>query len=351
MIYNVENVIDSSFEAELKYSIPELPPYVSRQTNSWSICHEEFKKARKQSNPNYDLLALHLGFYLASWGMYRGSSFLKALDYRIHYPAVKMMLEKQYDVLFEIDPLGNKDDYKKGNKDDYKKKLFDKETGIYVRLNKYYGKAHAAWVAWKKENDKANPKDEITTDTLITKILMGVYACIPAYDINFKKGIDFFGGCTTLKPDGKAILNNDENETKSSLLYILQNETLREELKGYAGKKNLPFMKVVDMFFFGLGAAWYKEVDIDTKKKIKEEKANGEVSKERKKLEKKSKKERIKNTANDLSCLKISNVGIYRKGRVILPFLSYRTKKSSHFFQKSFFSCFIFGKKCGIINC
>ena len=254
MIYNVENVIDSSFEAELKYSIPELLPYVSRQTNSWSICYGEFQKARGQSNPDYDLLALHLGFYLASWGMYRGSSFLKALDYRIHYPAVKMMLEQQYDVLFTINPLGHKDDYKK--------KLFDEETGIYVRLYKYYGKAHAAWVAWKKENDEPEEDDEITTDTLITKILMGVYACIPAYDINFKKGISFFRGCQSLKPDGNAILTYNKGGTikKSSLLYILQNETLREELEGYARKKGFPFMKVVDMFFFGLGAAWYKEI-------------------------------------------------------------------------------------------
>ena len=254
MIYNVENVIDSSFEAELKYSIPELPPYVSRQTNSWSICYGEFQNARGQSNPDYHLLALHLGFYLASWGMYRGSSFLKALDYKIHYPAVKMMLEQQYDVLFEIDPLGNKDDYKK--------KLFDEETGIYVRLFEYYGRAHAAWVAWKNKNDEVDEDDEITTDTLITKILMGVYACIPAYDINFKKGISFFRGCQSLKPDGNAILTYNKGGTikKSSLLYILQNETLREELKEYARKKGFPFMKVVDMFFFGLGAAWYKEI-------------------------------------------------------------------------------------------
>ena len=239
------------------------------------------KKARKQSNPNYDLLALHLGFYLASWGMYRGSSFLKALDYRIHYPAVKMMLEEQYRDLFTIAPLANKNHYWE--------LLFREDPsshekdGIYRRLYKYYGKARAAWVAWKKKSGESGSKDEITTDTLITKILMGVYACIPAYDINFKKGISFFGGCTTLKPDGKAILNNDENETKFSLLYILQNETLREELKGYARKKNLPFMKMVDMFFFGLGAAWYKEVDIETKEKIKEEKANGKVLDERKK--------------------------------------------------------------------
>jgi len=292
MDYNVKDVIDSSVEAELKYSIPELPPYVSRQTNSWSICFEEFKKARKQSNPNYDLLALHLGFYLASWGMYRGSSFLKALDYRIHYPAVKMMLEKQYDVLFEIDPLDKKDEYKR--------KLFDEKNGIYVRLNKYYGKAHAAWVAWKKENDEPEEDDEITTDTLITKILMGVYACIPAYDINFKKGISFFRGCQNLKPDGNAILKYNKGGTikKSSLLYILQNETLREELEGYAGHKDLPFMKVVDMFFFGLGAAWYKEVDKETKEKIKEEKANGEVSDERKKEIRKEIRKEIKNGKN-----------------------------------------------------
>jgi hypothetical protein len=268
MIYNVEDVIDSSFEAELKYSIPELPPYVSRQTNSWSICLEEFKKARKQSNPNYDLLALHLGFYLASWGMYRGSSFLKALDYRIHYPAVKMMLEQQYDVLFEIDPLDKKDEYKR--------KLFDEETGIYVRLNKYYGKAHAAWVAWKKENDKPDEDDEITTDTLITKILMGVYACIPAYDINFKKGISFFRGCQSLNPDGNAILTYNKGETikKSSLLYILQNEKLRKDLEEYADEKHFPFMKVVDMFFFGLGAAWYKEIGTNPAEGMKKRKTD-----------------------------------------------------------------------------
>ena len=239
MDYNVKDVIDCSFEAELKYPIPELPPYVSRQTNSWSICYEEFKKARKQSNPNYDLLALHLGFYLASWGMYRGSSFLKALDYRIHYLAVKMMLEDQYRELFTIDLLADKDQYRElftidllADKDRYWGLLFREDPsshekdGIYRRLYKYYGKAHAAWVAWKKENDKPDEDDEITTDTLITKILMGVYACIPAYDINFKKGISFFGGCQNLKPDGNAILTYNKGGTikKSSLLYILQND-------------------------------------------------------------------------------------------------------------------------------
>ena len=318
MDYNVKDVIDSSFEAELKYPIPELPPYVSRQTNSWSICYEEFQKAREQSNPNYDLLALHLGFYLASWGMYRGSSFLKALDYRIHYPAVKMMLEEQYRDLFAIDPLADKDQYRElytidplENKNHYWELLFREDPsshekdGIYRRLYKYYGKSRAAWAAWKKNSGEASSKDEITTDTLITKILMGVYACIPAYDINFKKGIDFFGGCTTLKPNGKAILNIDENEPKFSLLYILQNEKLRKDLKEYADEKHFPFMKVVDMFFFGLGAAWYKEVDKDTKEKIKEEKANGEVLDERKKEIRKEIENRKNNEyGDDLSCFK-----------------------------------------------
>lgn len=235
---SVEAVIGRSFDAEFQYSIPEIAPYVSRQTNSWSICYGEFRKARKQSNPDYDLLALHLGFYLASWGMYRGSSFLKALDYRIHYPAVKMMLEDQYRELFTIDPLANKDRYWE--------LLFDPTCGIYCRLNTYYGKAHAAWP--KSTNDD----NESVTDTLITKILLGVYGCIPAYDINFKEGVACFDGQKLLSVNGNAIWKPNGTNNRA-LLTILENATFKAELKRYAEDHDIPFMKAVDMYFFGLG--------------------------------------------------------------------------------------------------
>ena len=41
---------------------------------SWEHCYLMFSNEIQQANPNIDLLSLHLGFYLASWGMMRASS-------------------------------------------------------------------------------------------------------------------------------------------------------------------------------------------------------------------------------------------------------------------------------------
>lgn len=44
---------------------------------SWEHCYRFFRRAGAAEISNQrDHAALHLGFYLASWGMYRGSSFL-----------------------------------------------------------------------------------------------------------------------------------------------------------------------------------------------------------------------------------------------------------------------------------
>lgn len=48
-------------------------------------------------------MCLHLAFYLASWGMYRGSSFLLQKDYRVHYDVVKEILNERYNSLWNID--------------------------------------------------------------------------------------------------------------------------------------------------------------------------------------------------------------------------------------------------------
>lgn len=59
-------------------------------------------------------MSLQLAFYLASWGMYRGSSFLLQKDYRVHIPVVKELLQKKYDVLLgaDFDTLLNEDNQK-----------------------------------------------------------------------------------------------------------------------------------------------------------------------------------------------------------------------------------------------
>ena len=59
---------------------------------SWEHCYYIFNRARNnnaRNNETYiDYLSLHLAFYLASWGMYRGSSFLLQRDYKVHIGAV-----------------------------------------------------------------------------------------------------------------------------------------------------------------------------------------------------------------------------------------------------------------------
>ena len=47
---------------------------------SWIHCYDAFGDENLDNNQK----ALHLAFYLASWGMYRGSSGLLWKDYTIH---------------------------------------------------------------------------------------------------------------------------------------------------------------------------------------------------------------------------------------------------------------------------
>ena len=70
---------------------------------SWEHCYSHFMAARKENDVNLDYLSLQLAFYLASWGMYRGSSFLLQKDYRVHIPVVREILSKKYDSLAGIE--------------------------------------------------------------------------------------------------------------------------------------------------------------------------------------------------------------------------------------------------------
>lgn len=70
---------------------------------SWEHCYSHFIKARGSKEVDYDYLSLQLAFYLASWGMYRGSSFLLQKDYRVHIPVVKELLSEKYDALVGIE--------------------------------------------------------------------------------------------------------------------------------------------------------------------------------------------------------------------------------------------------------
>lgn len=60
---------------------------------------------------------MQLTFYLASWGMYRGSSFLLQKDYKVHVPVVEELLKAHYNGLFGLECI------KLRKNDDVQKKL------------------------------------------------------------------------------------------------------------------------------------------------------------------------------------------------------------------------------------
>ena len=193
---------------------------------SWEHCYLDFISARSDKNPDVDHLALQLAFYLASWGMYRGSSFLLQKDYKIHIPVVKEILRKEYDSLAGIECR------------DYQ--IIDNQNKlkqINEFLNKYYSDV-------RKTVNPDISKD--VSETLITKTLMGVLGCVPAYDRYFTAGI---------KATKVASGNYNTKSILSLSNFYIQNEKALEKArtKMKIGKIEYPQMKVLDMGFFQLG--------------------------------------------------------------------------------------------------
>lgn len=137
---------------------------------SWEHCFARFARARKSDSPDFELLSLHLAWYLASWGMLRGGAFLLQKDYRVHIPAVKILLEKRYDPLFAIE-----------SKNLLRRENSDLLFLLSSRLEKYYDGV-------RKSVKNAQLQNEVS-ETLITKILLGTLGCVPAYDRYFKAGV------------------------------------------------------------------------------------------------------------------------------------------------------------------
>ena len=192
---------------------------------SWEHCYNAFRKVKIKgySNSDDEFLALHLVGYLASWGMYRGSSeLLRNYDYLIHKDLIPIIFQTKYLPLFDIDSSN------------FSKNL-DLINEAYSDIQKYYSNLTSA------------NKHFVPTDTLITKIMLAVYGCIPAYDRFFKLGIGHY-----------KITKNGSNKFKDLSTWLDDNPTFINDIASFGSNFtnsgiNYPFMKLVDMYFWGLG--------------------------------------------------------------------------------------------------
>ncbi len=233
-LHSCINNFTSGFQQKVNYN--NGSSIISHRYRSWEYCREAFLKYKNglPGNQNekaqvVENLALHLAFYLASWGMYRGSSFLLRFDYKIHEPIVEWLFADEYKELFDLHLYQN-------DPKTYINLLFG-EKGVVKRIEDYLKECRKIIASVKRDN---------ISDTLITKILMGVYGCIPAYDKYFIKGLGKYviqkkfsvkGVCDLLKQ-----IHSYEDDINQTVIELNSNF-----------KAVYTPMKVVDMYFWEKG--------------------------------------------------------------------------------------------------
>jgi hypothetical protein len=129
---------------------------------SWEHCYSEFRAC--SSHPNETRrrrLSLYLAWYLASFGMLRGNSFLINHDHLIHGPLISKLMTSTFK------PLHSED--------------ISAEKSIALTLEA----AEAIKSAYPQK----------PTNMLITKILLGIFGTAPAYDYLFKRAIKKYDVC------------------------------------------------------------------------------------------------------------------------------------------------------------
>lgn len=153
---------------------------------------------------------LHLAAYLASWGMYRGSSHLLQRSIRYYVGLIEVL--QDHVGLFDIDIS----DY---GKPDNRKSVVNCFNSIWDCL-------------------------EIPTQTLVTKIMLGVFGCVPALDIYVKKTLG-------IKTINESALNsifkfyeNNSREIDSFTVYTLN------FADGEDTKIKYKQAKIIDMYAF-----------------------------------------------------------------------------------------------------
>lgn len=204
---------------------------------SWDNCFQSFSSSKQT-----EIQILDLAFYLASWGMYRGSSGLLQKNHLIHKGAVDIVFSKT------------------------NQKLKCSQT-IEVNRGKISAilevKNELAWhysnINFTKGADK--PKPISPTDTLLSKVILGTLGCVPAYDRYFIHGLKEM----KMQHTGfnEASLNELFNFIDTNKIEISQAQKLIEtKTQGH-----YPLMKILDMYFWQIG--YDKDVKESKQKKVK----------------------------------------------------------------------------------
>jgi hypothetical protein len=190
--------------------------------NYFQAEREAGKTDRLADEVHLQMSCLQLGFYLASWGMLRGSSGLLWRSAAGLVPVVKQ-IAKEPASIWDLDAHSYAD---------HADEVYD--LGGRVRE------------AFKDGGVRAS-------DTLVAKTMLGVFGCVPAFDRYFQIG---FGRATlspkTLKKIGDFYKDN-QTEIEDAQVFTLDFGT------GLPTERRYSRAKIIDMVFFQDGITLVQE--------------------------------------------------------------------------------------------
>ena len=232
---NVKKILEDYFK-ELN---PENTAYIPHHSNlSWENCYKFFYDNHEEIVENdkkpelLDIAALHLAFYLASWGMYRGDTFLRQYDHTAYKKLILNLLEKYY-YFFKCGFVSWEDLEK-----------------AQITITKHFKELKIRGEKYKNE----------PTQTLITKILMGIFGCVPAYDRFVITALQKYNS-EVEKENRISQTFNNKSYIKLKDWWERQNYSEQHYLKD--SKIKYPPMKLVDVYFWSIG------LELDKKNKNK----------------------------------------------------------------------------------
>ncbi|TKC62488.1 hypothetical protein FBD94_09745 [Pedobacter hiemivivus] len=204
---------------------------------SWDHCQDAIV-----SNESISYKTLHLAFYLASWGMYRGSSGLLQKNFEIHRGPVEIYHSGKYDTLKCSDCL------------EITEASLLNILGLKQEIADHYQRIY-----FKKGADTLKPIS--ATDTLMSKIILGLFGCVPAYDEYLIKGLQVVGiQKRKFNIEGLKEILNFYNENLHEI------ESCRNLIQKKRAK-HYPAMKIIDMYFWQLGYNKFLEEEQQAKAK------------------------------------------------------------------------------------
>lgn len=192
---------------------------------SFDYCYNYFKKNKKTNlTEDIEKSCLVLGFYLASWGMYRGSSFLLQKSVKHLEPTIKYIANIDEEV-WNIDI----DKYDENNIN----KIIEIYSDIKIRLI------------------EGNNSDL----TLVTKVMLGVFGFIPAFDqyfCNTFREIFTHENCGFRKVNKKSLtcIKTFYDNNKTIIDDLARKTFTKDFLTEETTEINYPKAKIIDMIGF-----------------------------------------------------------------------------------------------------